>query len=181
MSIEIRKATPEDRDAVIALHISLSQFAYGHIFSEAYLMGTLIEDKHALWGQRLGSVPDNDELAIQVAEMDGVVVGFSCFVFDDGDIRGAYLHNLYVDHAAQHKGVARRLIAAGLERFPARFAHRPVYLKALEENRPACAIYERLGGEIIARETVTHPQSPPAINRVYSWRSRDALRAALAV
>jgi len=179
MSINIRPAQPNDRTAVTQLHIDLSRSAYAHILSAEYLAETLAAEKQALWIERLGSYPDPERLAVTVAERGETVIGFSCFLFDPYDLRGAYLHNLYVHQSAQRQGVARRLIGAGLDQFPQCPGAQGIYIKAFEENRPACSLYTQLGGSILERVVVTRSQNPPAALLVYAWPSPDALRSAL--
>ncbi|MCW5721551.1 MAG: GNAT family N-acetyltransferase [Devosia sp.] len=179
MTILLRPATPEDRAAIADLHIGLSRSAYAHIFSAAYLENTVATEKQALWRDRLSTTPDPGHLTINVAEVDGVVRGFSCFVFDEHDPHGAYLHNLYVHSSAQRRGIAQALIAAGLERFPARFDHRGVHLKALEENHPAVALYRRLGGTVLERVSIHPAQSHPAAALRFGWASPQVLRQAV--
>ena len=180
MTITIRPAEPRDCDAVAALHIGLSRLAYAHIFSADHLGERLAIEKQALWHQRLSGAPEPEKRTINVAELNGTVCGFSCFVFDDDDPLGAYLHNLYVHTDAQKQGLAGRLIAAGLDRFPQRFADRGVYLKALEKNLPACRLYHRWGGEVLDKVEVPDLPHPPVIALRFVWPSPNALRQAIA-
>ncbi len=179
MTITIRAATPADRDGVTKLHTGLSQAAYAHILPEQYLRSVMPGEKQTLWAMRLSGRPTDQRLSILVAEDGPDLAGFTCFVFDGADPWGAYLHNLYVSNAYQRQGIARRLILAGLESFPADFATAPISLRAFAANRPACLLYERLGGTIVENLTSDYPDHPPVAVTRYAWPNREALRHAV--
>lgn len=178
MTITIRPARPDDRDEIIRLHVTLSQSAYANILPAEFLRDVMPGEKLELWSARLATSPDPEKLSIVVAEAPGgeCLAGFACFVFDPEDEWGAYLHNLYVSTDHQGQGLARRLLQAALSTFPPAFAQGPLSLRALEENKPARRLYDRLGGTISERDLTGQP--PVGVVR-YTWPNRQVLGDAL--
>jgi ribosomal protein S18 acetylase RimI-like enzyme len=181
MTITIRPARPDDRDEITRLHVTLSQSTYAHILPATFLADVMPGEKVALWSERLATAPDPEKLSIMVAEEPGAgrLAGFACFVFDAEDQWGAYLHNLYVSADYQGQGLARRLLQAALATFPPTFAHGPLSLCALEDNKPARRLYDRLGGVVSERDLTDGSGHPPVGFVRYTWPNRQALAAAL--
>ena len=79
---------------------------------------------------------------------DGSVVGFAHMSWRWSSLRGAqvpYLEDLFVDPSARGSGLAEELIAACAERARGRGAPALAWLTA-PDNRPAQAVYDRVGG-----------------------------------
>jgi ribosomal protein S18 acetylase RimI-like enzyme len=179
MSIIIRPALVTDRDAVTQLHITSSQATYAGILPDDFLANTMPNQKIALWGERFTRLDDREAMTITVASAPSGFAGFACFLFDPADDWGAYLHNLYVAPAHMRQGLARRMWLAALDSFPTAFGERPVSLHALERNKPACALYDRLGGTVEERTLETYPDHPDVSVLRYVWPDRATLRHAL--
>ncbi len=77
---------------------------------------------------------------ILVAEDDGHRLGFAAYLPNDN-----FLHSLFVDPAAQGKGVGSALLQAVQEQFTSTGA-----LKCLTQNQRARAFYEHHGWQVIS-------------------------------
>ena len=74
------------------------------------------------------------EYELRVAELDGVVAGFTAYSEDE-------LAWLYVDPAQMRRGVGRALVEYVLAQIP----QRPVNIEVLAGNEPALRLYESSG------------------------------------
>ncbi len=147
--MNFRDAKPDDREAVTALHIAVSQQTYAGILPADYLADIMPEEKTSLWQRRLSQDVDPTEMCLKVAEEAAVVAGFACFLFDEETEFGTYLHNLYVAPTYQGKSVGQRLLVESIRGFSADRLERPVHLLTLRENHAARSFYERMGGQWI--------------------------------
>lgn len=171
MSMIFREGVPGDRGAIASLHISISQRTYGHILSADYLTNTLPEEKVRLWEERLARGIDRGRLCLIVAEDEAGLAGFCCFRFDHEPEFGTYLHNLYVAETHRGQGVARRLLAEGIRRFPDACHALPVHLLTFVENRRARHFYEQLNGRLIGEAQNVSASYPHVRFARYQWTS----------
>lgn len=145
----VRPAAPGDADGIAAVHVAGWHETYAGIMSAASLARQSVERRALHWYRLLTESPQL--LAIFVVERAGAIVGFAAGgegrdadIVADGEI-----HAIYVLRASQRIGVGRALMRATAGALRAE-GHRSAYLWVLEENAPARAFYERLGGKIIA-------------------------------
>ncbi len=81
------------------------------------------------------------------------VLGFTCIgPVRDGEPDQGEIYTLYVEPAAQGRGIGRALAAAGLLALHAR-GHRKARVWVLTENPRAIAFYRRLGASPAAQQT----------------------------
>lgn len=175
-AMNFRDAKRDDREAVTALHISISQQTYAGILSANYLADVMPEEKTSLWERRLAQGVDSTRMSLKVAEEAAAVAGFACFLFDEETEFGTYLHNLYVAANHQGKGVARNLLAESIRSFSAHRLDRPVHLLTLRENHPARSFYERIGGQPVEERRNVMSRLPHVIFVRYQWPSAHTLR-----
>lgn len=171
MRMIFREGVAEDREAIASLHISVSQRTYGHILSADYLANVLPEEKVRLWEERLACGVDRGRLCLIVADDGAGLAGFCCFRFDHEPEFGTYLHNLYVAETHRGHGVARRLLAEGIRRFPDACLARPVHLLTFVENHRARHFYEQLGGRLIGEAQNVSASYPHVRFARYQWTS----------
>lgn len=177
VEIAVRDATPDDREAIISLHVRISQRAYAGMLPADYLADIMPDEKARLWEKRLSGGVDPERLRVTLAHFDNELAGFSCFLFDQEAEFGTYLHNLYVDPAYQGKGVARSLLSASVQRFSPQQRNRPVHLLTLADNHPARRFYEKLNGQIIEEKRSVMASYPELLFVRYRWRSAHELAA----
>jgi len=102
-------------------------------------------------------------------------VGWTIVAHDAGDVLGyaavtdAHLENLYIDPAAQGRGVGSALLAAVEARVAEQFA--VMTLRCLHDNPDARRLYERSGYRVREIQTITlHGQA------LESWLMEKPLR-----
>jgi len=165
--VQYREATAADAETIARLHADSWRRNYRGAFSDAFLDGDVLEDRLTVWADRLASA-DSGRRTI-VADHDGTVVGFAHSVFDDHPTWGALLDNLHVAHAVKRAGIGRRLLghtaAAVLDRTPST----GLYLWVLEQNTPAQAFYDALGGTSVERGLSHPPGGGSAARLRYVW------------
>jgi ribosomal protein S18 acetylase RimI-like enzyme len=92
---------------------------------------------------------------IYVAEMDGIICGFIC----GGRLReplsefDGEIYAIYVDARVQRRGCGKAL-SRQLAEILLQDGLTSAVVWVLEKN-PACGFYARLGGELVARKTIT--------------------------
>jgi len=97
----IRRATPDDAEAIARVELRTFHHAYGEIVDPEFLAAMELGERTNAWREALGRA----DRVVFVAEAEGRVVGYAS-VRDDGDLR-----TLYVDPVAQGAGVGTRLLA----------------------------------------------------------------------
>jgi ribosomal protein S18 acetylase RimI-like enzyme len=173
--MDYRDATARDIDAIAGLHAESWRRNYRGAFSDSYLDGDVLTDRHEVWAARL-----TDRLPGQrtiVAVHDGKVVGFTHTIFDSDPDWGALLDNLHVAHGLKRRGVGRRLMGHSAQAVVERSPSTGLYLWVLEQNRAAQAFYDALGGRCVGRGLATEPGGgrPPRLR--YAWTDPSTLTA----
>jgi ribosomal protein S18 acetylase RimI-like enzyme len=148
--MELRAATPDDVEAIAALHAQSWRQNYRGAYLDSYLDGDVVTERRAVWTDRLAR-PEPTHCTI-VAERNGELVGFAHTKFDDDTVWGALLDNLHV--VGDHKGVGigTRLMAETARAILARPQPTGLYLWVLEQNTAAQAFYTARGGREVGRE-----------------------------
>lgn len=83
-----------------------------------------------------------------VAELEGRVVGYVA-------VTRSHIENLYVDPAAQERGIGGALLAAAEERVAG-----PISLRCSTANPRARSFYERSGYEVVREEAIDYHGRP---------------------
>jgi ribosomal protein S18 acetylase RimI-like enzyme len=179
--VQFRPARPDDAEAIASLHTESWRRHYRGAYSDSFLDGDVIEDRLAVWTERLQAA-DLTTCTI-LAEESGRLVGFAHTIFDHDPIWGALLDNLHVAFELKRHGIGSHLMvhtsAALVE------GHRVtgLYLWALEQNVAARAFYEAMGGSRGDRVAVPPPGGVPGrlcgapFGLRYSWPQPSALIA----
>jgi ribosomal protein S18 acetylase RimI-like enzyme len=179
--LRLRPARPEDASAIAALHADSWRRHYRGAFSDAFLDGDVAADRMAVWNDRLGGVSDRQHILL--AEQEGVVVGFAHTILEEDPTWGAFLENLHVAFGHQRRGIGAGLLRLSAKTVADLTPGSGLYLWVLEQNRPAQAFYEALGGRCVQRGEVQPPGGVPArlngspARLRYTWpEPRDLLR-----
>jgi ribosomal protein S18 acetylase RimI-like enzyme len=169
----IRRAHSADATAIAQLHASSWQTAYRGILDDAFLDGPLLENRRALWRDRL-----SDNRADQFVVLDqqaGEIRGFACAFFDADPEWGTLLDNLHVVPKLKGRGLGRQLISAIAAAVMQNTANPQLHLWAYEQNRAARRFYERLGGIITATEEEPALDGSQVKAVRYCWRELSVL------
>src|SRR5579859_1612806 len=127
-----RSAGPADAEAVARLHADSWRRHYRGAYSDGFLDGDVVEDRLAVWTQRL-SGPDAESRTV-LAERSGELVGFAHTIFDEDANWGALIDNLHVTLALKRSGIGSRLLTRVAEDVLDRSPASGMYLWVLEQN-----------------------------------------------
>jgi GNAT superfamily N-acetyltransferase len=138
--MRVRRAHPDDAEAVETIRIRGWRTAYRHVFPPDDLDGLAIDA--ARWRRRL-SLPPPGWSTFVVEDGERRVVGFAS-VGPSRDEQGpGELYAIYVDPDAWSTGAGRELMARAEEQL--RREYDVAYLWVLEDNPRARTFYERAG------------------------------------
>ena len=132
MDLEIRQMQPEDYDRKGYVHWKSWQETYAGLIDEAYLEKQSLEKCQAI----VRRWPDNTLVAV----LDGIVIGFGCFVQRDAG-RGE-ISAIYILKEAQGKGIGRMLMDSLLMQLS---GSNSIILWVLKGNDKAIHFYEHYG------------------------------------
>ena len=134
MDIAIRRATPDDLDAVAALFDAYRRF-YGQPGD--------VPRAHAFLAERIG----RDESVVLLAEDAGTTLGFTQLYPLFSSVRTGrswLLNDLYVAEDARRRGVGRALLDAAAT-FARDDGAAGLMLETMRDNAPARALYRAAG------------------------------------
>ncbi|WP_280405938.1 GNAT family N-acetyltransferase [Nocardia brasiliensis] len=163
--MRIRPGGGPDAESVAALHTHSWQTAYAGIMPDAYLHGSLLEDRLALWRNRLGGAPSDGTLFI--ADDANGLLGFAYLVpRPDGCL---LIDNLHVQPRLKRSGIGGRLLRHVLAWAATAHPGTTVYLEVLKDNTPAIAFYERNGATRTDERTAHFEQGFELPELEYTW------------
>jgi ribosomal protein S18 acetylase RimI-like enzyme len=151
MSFVIRRAGLDDAHAIATVQVESWKTTYRGIVPDEFLNDMTVDGRASAWATQWGG----EDALIFVAEDAEGVFGFVC----GGPLReackeyDAELYAIYLLQARQRAGVGREMTRRLMEELGRR-RFRSMLVWVLEEN-PARAFYERLGGVVEARKTIT--------------------------
>ena len=163
-----RAATAADAAAIAALHAASWRDAYRGALRDAYLDGEADAERLRVWTDRLGSPAANQYVVVALDEA-AALVGFACAYGEDDARWGTQVDNLHVRRDQRGKGTGRRLLADVAAWCTRTFTSSGLYLWVLEQNAPARAFYERLGGNAEDTSTWDPPGGGTVLLRRYAW------------
>ena len=163
----LRTATAADADAIATLHTANWRSAYAAILDPAYLAGPVIEDRHAVWRERLTSpAPD---MEVVVAENDQGIVGFVSLFHEREPAWGGFVDNLHTAAAVRGQGAGKALLVEAARRTAARDPAKGLYLWVFERNESAVGFYLALGATIAQRLVSDWDKAPDEIRFRMHW------------
>jgi GNAT superfamily N-acetyltransferase len=135
-SITIRTAVDDDAPGIADVHVRAWREAYAHLLPAAFLASLDPEGRTARW-RRIIADPS---VAVQVAELDGRVVGWANAGpgRDEQPVRDRELEGLYVLASVYGSGAGQALLDAAVGSAPA-------FLWVADDNARAEAFYRRNG------------------------------------
>lgn len=171
--MSIRPAGPADAFAIAALHTHSWQAAYRGILHDDFLDGPLLEDRRALWRERLAGGTPADQLVL-IDERDGEFHGFACAFLNSDPQWGTLLDNLHVIPKVNGQGLGRRLMFE-VATWSIKQGCQRLHLWAYEQNFAARRFYERLGGLITGRDAELAPDGAEVNAVRYCWSDLSGL------
>ncbi|WP_199155224.1 GNAT family N-acetyltransferase [Chromobacterium sp. ASV23] len=164
--LSLRPADSDDIPLIAALHAQSWRASYRSILPDAYLDERADGDRLAVWRARFAS---ETPLWVRIACWGDEPVGFVCLLPDEAPELGVYLDNLHVRGDQQGRGIGRALMAAAAAEACRIAPGRPLYLWVYERNTDACAVYARLGGEVLERREEDTAAGTRAIALRFHW------------
>jgi ribosomal protein S18 acetylase RimI-like enzyme len=147
VTLNVRRAVPEDAASIAAVHVATWRAAYRGLVPDAILDGLSLDQREQQWRDELTG---ESSPAVYVAAEDGAVVGFCAVAApsrdEDASEGVAEIGAIYVRADSWRRGVGRSLMDAALTDLRAG-GWRSVTLWVLAENRRARDFYARLGFE----------------------------------
>jgi ribosomal protein S18 acetylase RimI-like enzyme len=168
----VRRAVPEDADAIAAVHIRTWQVAYRGQLPDRYLDGLSqeLERRAEIWRKEI-STPRSSKHEVWVAEDEARLDGFVALgpARDlDPSVTGE-VYAIYVDPNRWGQGVGRALFSHATDRL-ASFGYSAAILWVLESNIRARRFYETAGWTVDGR--IKHESRPDGIElREVSYRT----------
>lgn len=147
--LSFRSAVKSDYRVIAELHAKSWQQNYRGIFSDHFLDNEVLNDRLAVWKDRLENPKDNQ--FIQVVEIENSFVAFVCGNIDDDSEYGTLIDNLHVDSKFIGQRIGEKLMI-NAARFLEEKNKASMYLWVLTSNAKAIQFYERIGGK--SMETV---------------------------
>jgi ribosomal protein S18 acetylase RimI-like enzyme len=145
--MEVRRANPEDAEAIAAVHVRSWEAAYRGLLPEAWFAGRSLQRRTTMWRELLRG---DEHTRVFVACLNGTLIGFCGAATpsrdEDADEGTAEIAALYVDPDNWRTGAGRTLITAAL-RDLAGCLWRDVTLWVFEANDRARSFYVGMGFE----------------------------------
>ncbi|MEL7690739.1 GNAT family N-acetyltransferase [Citromicrobium bathyomarinum] len=169
----LRTATAADAEAIAALHAANWRSAYAGILDPAYLAGPVIEDRRAVWQERLACpAPD---MEVVIAENDQGIVGFASLFHEREPAWGGFVDNLHTAAAVRGQGAGKALLVEAARRTAAHDPEKGLYLWVFERNESAVGFYLAQGATIAERLTSDWDKAPDEIRFRMHWPSAEDL------
>lgn len=171
--IQIRKATAQDSAGLARVQVDSYRTAYAGLLPAEYLVRFSYEEQEQDWRDWPATHPD-DILYVAVDE-EGEVAGYALGRPGPAGIAGfdSELLALHVRGLLRGQGLGRRLVAAAAGEL-GQEGCTAMMLWVLEGN-PARGFYERLGGRLLGRQTVTLDEGVRAVEVAYGWADIESL------
>lgn len=138
MTAIIRTPRPADVPGLAAVHVAGWRDSYGHLLPERFYDDAALARRISMWARIITEL--DPARTVQVAEIDGAVVGFGMCgpTISDGAVRDRELYSLYVLTVWHGTGVGQALLDAVL-------GNEPAQLWVVQDNARALAFYRRNG------------------------------------
>lgn len=169
-----REATVADSEQIATLHAQSWRQTYRGILLDEYLDGAVMQDRLAVWQERLTAPAPNQR--ILVAEENGQILGFACMYGDTDPQWGSLLDNLHVNQLVKGRGVGTELILRTAQWIKQQQQYIGLYLWVYEKNQAARRFYENLGAEHVETQVLENPGGGKAVACRYVWRKAEVFR-----
>jgi ribosomal protein S18 acetylase RimI-like enzyme len=165
--MKLRDAVQADYGPIAELHATSWRTAYRGALSDEYLAGKVIDERSALWKERLHQPKDNQ--VVVVSHSNDVLLGFACGFAGDDPQWGSLLDNIHVAQAAKRQGLGSILLAEIARRCSTRSPDAGLYLWVLQSNVSAQRFYESLGGARVGEGVWIAPDGNEIPEFRYAW------------
>ena len=176
MSVNVRRARPQDAAAIARVQVDTWRSAYRGIVPDEHLDGMSYERAEKNW-KELISDPVRGSFVVENDK--GKVVGFAACGAARDDARGyeGELYAIYVNKSMQGKGLGRRLVLSVAQDLKDR-GFDSMLIWVLADNQYK-RFYESIGGKQVRTKEITIG-GKTLTEEGYGWRGIDALIARLA-
>lgn len=146
--IEIRAASFEDAEYIAKVHLKAWQEIYQKIFKQEYLNSISYEKKLAL-RRHILTDPSKNSMHLVVVNRD-IIVGFCDAgpVMDNSSGELGEVYALYLLDGYKRKKLGSQLLQMA-DKFLKDQGLLPYIIWVLEQNKPACSLYSKLGGKVM--------------------------------
>ena len=141
----VRLGTPDDADAIAALHAESWRSAYRGLVPDDDLGEGLDAGRLHFWRTRFAA-PDPERRVVFLALSDDLPIGFACVLADADPEHGPLLDNLHVKPGWRGYGIGALLLNRARDWARSMAPGQPMHLWVLEGNAPARRFYRRQGG-----------------------------------
>jgi len=150
--ILIRKAAPEDAEAIARVHVATWRSTYPGLIPDSILVGLSVERHAQMWRRTTGHPGGRDIVYVAEHARDGVV-GFASAGPRrvDGLRYAGEIYTLYVQQDHQGQGIGRRLLKRSFRALLGRGY--PSALVWVLASNPSRFFYQALGGKRVADRT----------------------------
>jgi GNAT superfamily N-acetyltransferase len=153
MSVSILRADAGDAADIAALHADSWRSTYRGMLPDDFLAGPVVENRLALWRDRMSEPDEDRRLVIKAISREGMV-GFACVLRDAEPAWGPCLDNLHVKPGSKGSGIGSRLFHACRDWVAREAPGQPMHLWVIEGNSQARLFYDRRGGSIQERRVI---------------------------
>jgi ribosomal protein S18 acetylase RimI-like enzyme len=176
MSYTIRRAKPEDANAIARVQVAGWHSTYTGLMPESLLANQTVERREPMWRRALAQ-PDQFPVYVARAESDDEqeVVGLVSGGPPQDGTGGWYhdfdseLYAIYILKEYQGSGIGRALLEKMLAHLVAE-GKSAMLLWVLEENHQARRFYERMGGTLLEYEKFFQTDEGALREVAYGWR-----------
>ncbi len=166
-SLIFREAGRADAGGIAALHADSWRHAYRGILLDSFLDGDILQERSALWEQRL-ALPAANQF-VWVAETDGEIKGLVC-IYGAADARwGSLIDNLHVSRELKGQGIGKALMRTAAQWIHRHYPAAGMYLWVYEANARARRFYESLGAANVENILKENPGGGTASSFRYAW------------
>ena len=183
--VRIRPALVEDAAGIARVHVRSWQGAYRGILPDSFLDSLDLPPREERWRQNLQS-PAEDRFTF-VAELPSPETGLPAEIAGfasggperdglivDGVAYDGEVYALYLAPEHQRQGNGHRLVAAAAERLLEQGA-KSIVIWALQDNGPARAFYEALGGVLLGEKSIKIADTYDLVDVAYGWPDAQTL------
>jgi GNAT superfamily N-acetyltransferase len=176
MTIAIRRAAPQDANAIAQVRIDSWRTTYRGLVPDAYLDAMQLGASVEMWSRVLNAA--DASASVFVAENDGSIVGFAAgnLLKEPRYGLNAELSAVYLRREFQRAGLGRRLVCAVAEAARGHGAAGMI-VWIISGNRAARAFCERLGATLLVEQPFEW-DGVPLTEAGYAFTDIDALVAA---
>lgn len=145
MTFAVRAIGPQDGPVIAALHAASWKDAYRGILSDEFLASEIDDERRHVWALRMSTWNPARSFG-EIAEIDGMPVGFVCVMADADPAHGALLDNLHILPGSRASGLGRRLLGDAARWVAQELPGTPMHLTVYVANEGARGFYRRMGG-----------------------------------